>query len=220
MREIICKILSSRVPVIVYVAPTGSRAASAGFFILESADGAAMAPGTNPGSAHAVLLYGKMDDVEKEKSENDAAAFIRSYVSKRGRNVELAESGIRQSKSFTEQEALTQHLIEYVAPNEDDLFKQLDGKTIKRFDGSQTTLHLSSPAVRTYEMTLKERILNYLLDPNIAAILLTVGVFAIYLEFNTPGAVVPGVVGFISILLPVFALTILPPSFAPPSLIL
>src|SRR5260370_33921214 len=120
MREIICKILSSRVPVIVYVAPTGSRAASAGFFILESADVAAMAPGTNTGSAHPVLLYGKMDDVEKEKIENDAAAFIRSYVSKRGRNVELAESGVRQSKSFTEQEALTQHLIEYIAPSEHD----------------------------------------------------------------------------------------------------
>jgi len=134
--------------------------------------------------------------------------------------VELAESGIRQSKSFTEQEALTQNLIEYVAPNEDDLFKQLDGKTIKRFDGSQITLHLSSPAVKTYEMTLKERILNYLLDPNIAAMLLTVGVFAIYLEFNTPGAVVPGVVGFIAILLAVFALSILPTSFAALGLIL
>ena len=220
MREIISKILASPVPVIVYVAPTGSRAASAGFYILESADVAAMAPGTNTGAGHPVILGAKMDDVMKEKLENDAAAFMRSYVSKRGRNVELAESGIRQSKSFTEQEALTQHLIEYVAPNEDDLFKQLDGKTIKRFDGSQITLHLSSPAVKTYEMTLKERILNYLLDPNIAAMLLTVGVFAIYLEFNTPGAVVPGVVGFIAILLAVFALSILPTSFAALGLIL
>jgi len=220
MREIISKILASPVPVIVYVAPTGSRAASAGFYILESADVAAMAPGTNTGAGHPVILGAKMDDVMKEKLENDAAAFMRSYVSKRGRNVELAESGIRQSKSFTEQEALTQNLIEYVAPNEDDLFKQLDGKTIKRFDGSQITLHLSSPAVKTYEMTLKERILNYLLDPNIAAMLLTVGVFAIYLEFNTPGAVVPGVVGFIAILLAVFALSILPTSFAALGLIL
>ncbi len=220
MREIISKILASPVPVIVYVAPTGSRAASAGFYILESADVAAMAPGTNTGAGHPVILGAKMDDVMKEKLENDAAAFMRSYVSKRGRNVELAESGIRQSKSFTEQEALTQHLIEYVAPNEDDLFKQLDGKTIKRFDGSQITLHLSSPAVKTYEMPLKERILHYLLDPNIAAMLLTVGVFAIYLEFNTPGAVVPGVVGFIAILLAVFALSILPTSFAALGLIL
>ena len=219
-REIISKILASSVPVIVYVTPTGSRAASAGFFILESADVAAMAPGTNTGAAHPVLFGAKMDDVMKEKMENDAAAFMRSFVSKRGRNVEVAESGVRQSKSFTEQEALTQHLIEYIAPNEEDLFKQLDGKTIKRFDGSQTTLHLSSPVVKTYEMTLKQRILNYLLDPNIAAILLTVGVFAIYLEFNTPGAIVPGVVGFIAILLAAFALTILPTSYFALGLIL
>jgi len=219
-REIISKILASSVPVIVYVTPTGSRAASAGFFILESADVAAMAPGTNTGAAHPVLFGAKMDDVMKEKMENDAAAFMRSFVSKRGRNVEVAESGVRQSKSFTEQEALTQHLIEYISPNEEDLFKQLDGKTIKRFDGSQTTLHLSSPVVKTYEMTLKQRILNYLLDPNIAAILLTVGVFAIYLEFNTPGAIVPGVVGFIAILLAAFALTILPTSYFALGLIL
>jgi len=214
MREIIAKILASPVPVIVYVGPTGSRAASAGFFILESADVAAMAPGTNTGSAHPVLLYGKMDDDMRAKVENDAAAFMRSYVSKRGRNVELAESGIRQSKSFTEQEALTQHLIDYVAKNEEDLFQQLDGKTIKRFDGSQTTLHLSSPLVKTYEMTLKEHIMNYLLDPNIALILLVVGALALYVEFNTPGAVVPGVIGFIAILLAIFALNILPTSLA------
>jgi len=220
MREIITKILNSPVPVIVYVTPTGGRAASAGFFILESADVAAMAPGTNTGSAHPVLLGAKMDDVMKEKVENDAAALMRSYVSKRGRNVDVAESAVRQSKSFSEQEALNQHLIDYIAPNEDELFRQLDGKTIKRFDGSQTTLHLASPSLKMYEMTLKEHILNYLLDPNIAAILLTVGIFAIYLEFNTPGAIVPGVVGFIAILLAVFALNLLPTSFAAIGLIL
>jgi membrane-bound serine protease (ClpP class) len=220
MREIITKILNSPVPVIVYVTPTGGRAASAGFFILESADVAAMAPGTNTGSAHPVLLGAKMDDVMKEKVENDAAALMRSYVSKRGRNVDVAESAVRQSKSFSEQEALNQHLIDYIAPNEDELFRQLDGKTIKRFDGSQTTLHLASPSLKMYEMTLKEHILNYLLDPNIAAILLTVGIFAIYLEFNTPGAIVPGVVGFIAILLAVFALNLLPTSFAALGLIL
>jgi membrane-bound serine protease (ClpP class) len=214
MRDIIAKILASPVPIIVYVAPTGSRAASAGFYILESADVAAMAPGTNTGSGHPIILGTTMDPVLKEKLENDAAAFMRSFVSKRGRNVEVAESVVRQSKSFTEQEALTQHLIEYVAPNEEDLLRQLDGKTFKRFDGSQTTLHLSSPVVQTYKMTLKQHILTYLLDPNIAVVLLTVGIFAIYLEFNHPGAVVPGVVGFIAILLAAFALSILPTSFA------
>jgi membrane-bound serine protease (ClpP class) len=213
MRDIIAKILSSSVPVIVYVTPTGSRAASAGFYILESADVAAMTPGTNTGAGHPVLLVGTMDEIEKQKVENDAAAFLRSYVSKRGRNVEIAESGVRESKSFTEQEALTLHLIEYIAPTEDDLFKQLDGKTIKRFDGSQITLHLSSPVVKTYEMTVKQRIMNYLLNPNIVLILLIVGALALYVEFNTPGAVVPGVIGFIAILLAAFALNILPTSF-------
>jgi membrane-bound serine protease (ClpP class) len=219
-REIISKILASPVPVIVYVTPTGSRAASAGFYILECADVAAMTPGTNTGAGHPVLMGTTMDPVMKEKLENDSAAFMRSFVSKRGRNVDVAESGVRQSKSFTEQEALAQHLIEYIAPDEEDLFKQLDGKTIKRFDGNQITLHLSSPVVRTYEMTLKQRILNYLLDPNIAAILLTIGIFAIYLEFNTPGAIVPGVVGFIAILLAAFALHILPTSLAALGMIL
>lgn len=220
MREIITKILSSPVPVIVYVTPTGGRAASAGFFILESADVAAMAPGTNTGSAHPVLLGAKMDDVMKEKVENDAAALMRSYVSKRGRNVDVAETAVRQSKSFSEQEALAQHLIDYIAANENDLFRQLDGKTIKRFDGSETTLHLASPSVKIYEMTLKEHILNYLLNPNIAAILLVAGAFFIYLEFNTPGAIVPGVVGFIALLLAAFALNLLPTSFAALGLIL
>lgn len=220
MREIISKILASQVPVIVYVTPSGSRAASAGYFILESADVAVMAPGTNTGSAHPVPLFGKLDDEMKAKVENDAAAFIRSYVSKRGRNVELAETGVRESKSFTDQEALSQHLIDYVASSEEDLFKQLDGKTIKRFDGSQTTLHLSSPLVTSYEMTLKQRIMTHLLDPNIALILLVVGAFALYAEFNTPGAIVPGVIGFIAILVAAFAFNILPISFTGLGLIL
>src|SRR5271169_6297701 len=122
-REIIEKILASPVPVIVYVGPAGSRAASAGFFILESADVAAMAPGTNTGAAHPVLLGQKMDDVMKQKLENDAAALMRSVVAKRGRNVELAESAVRESKSFTDQEALDKKLIEYIASNEQDLFR-------------------------------------------------------------------------------------------------
>src|SRR6204780_1404387 len=122
-REIIQKITNSPVPVILYVTPSGSRAASAGFFILESADIAAMAPGTNTGAAHPVILGGgQLDDVMKQKMENDAAALMRSVAARRGRNVDVAESTVRQSKSFTEQEALSQHLIDYVASNEDDLF--------------------------------------------------------------------------------------------------
>ncbi len=130
-RDIIQKILASPVPVIVYVTPSGSRAASAGFFILESADVAAMAPGTNTGAAHQVTLGGgKMDDVMKEKIENDAAALMRSVVSKRGRNVEVAESTVRQSKSFTDQEALSQKLIDYVATSEQNLLQQMQGKSV------------------------------------------------------------------------------------------
>src|SRR6195256_3628856 len=141
-RDIMEKIVASPVPVIIYVTPSGSRAASAGFFILESADVAAMAPGTNTGAAHPVLLGGKMDDVMKQKMENDAAALMRSVVAKRGRNVELAESAVRESKSFTDQEALDKKLIEYIAPTEQDLFHQLNGKTIKRFNGTTVTLSL------------------------------------------------------------------------------
>jgi membrane-bound serine protease (ClpP class) len=159
MQEIIQKILAAQVPVIIYVAPSGSRAASAGFFILESADVAAMAPGTNTGAAHPVRGDGQaMDPVLKEKIENDAAALMRSFTGKRGRNQEVAESAVRQSKSFSADEALSQHLIEYIAKDENDLFHQLEGRTIKRFDGSTAVLHLEGKPVQFYEMTVREQI--------------------------------------------------------------
>ena len=220
-RDIIEKILVSPVPVIIYVAPSGSRAASAGFFILESADIAAMAPGTNTGAAHPVSIFGgKMDDVMKEKIENDSAAFMRSFVSKRGRNVEVAESAVRQSKSFTDQEALNQKLIDYIAPSEDDLFKQIASKPVKRFDGQTVTLNLAGQTVRLFDMTLKQHILAYIMDPNVAFILLIIGALALYAEFNHPGAVVPGTVGVIFILLAAFAINLLPVRFAALGLIL
>src|SRR5208337_1471596 len=213
-REIIEKIVASPVPVIIYVTPSGSRAASAGFFILESADVAAMAPGTNTGAAHPVILGGKMDDVMKQKMENDAAALMRSVVAKRGRNVELAESAVRESKSFTDQEALDKKLIEYIAPTEQDLFHQLSGKSFKRFNGTPVTLHLDNQRERDYRMTLKERILEHIMDPNVAFILLAIGALALYAEFNHPGAVIPGTVGVVFILLALFALNLLPVRFA------
>jgi membrane-bound serine protease (ClpP class) len=220
-QDIINKILASQVPVIVYVAPSGRRAASAGFFILESADVAAMAPGTNTGAAHPVLLGGgKMDDVMKEKIENDSAAYMRSFVAKRGRNVEVAESAIRQSKSFADQEALSEHLIDYVASSEQDLFRQMQGKTIRRFDGKAIIRDLVNQPVRMFNMTLKQRILAYIMNPNIAFILLAVGALALYAEFNHPGAVVPGTVGVVFILLAAFALNLLPVRFAALVLIL
>lgn len=220
-REIIEKIVASPVPVIIYVTPSGSRAASAGFFILESADIAAMAPGTNTGAAHPVTLGGgKMDDVMKQKMENDAAALMRSVASKRGRNVEVAESAVRESKSFTDQEAISQKLIDYIAPTEQDLFKQIEGKPIRRFNGQTIMLQLTHQPVRPFDMTLKQRILDFLMDPNIAFILLAIGALALYAEFNHPGAVVPGTVGVVFILLAAFALNLLPVRFAALALIL
>ena len=220
-REIIEKITASQVPVVLYVTPSGSRAASAGFFILESADIAAMAPGTNTGAAHPVTIGGgNLDDVMKQKLENDAAALMRSVAARRGRNVEVAESTVRQSKSFTEQEALSQHLIDYIASSENDLFRQLDGKSFKRFDGKQATLNLSGQPIAPFGMTLKERILGYLMDPNMAFILLSIGALALYAEFNHPGAVVPGTVGLVFILIAAFALNLLPTRFAALGLIL
>ncbi len=220
-REIIEKILASPVPVIIYVTPSGSWAASAGYYILQSADVAAMAPGTNTGAGHPVSMGGeKMDDIMKEKVENDAAALMRSVVSKRGRNVEVSESVVRKSTSFTDQEALSQHLIDYVATSEQDLFKQLQGKTIKRFDGQTVTLNLVGEPVRLLDLSVKERILTFIIDPNISYLLLTIGVFALYAEFNHPGTVVPGTVGVIFILLAMFALNLLPTRFAAVVLIL
>jgi len=219
-RDIIEKIIASPVPVIIYVTPSGSRAASAGFFILEAADVAAMAPGTNTGAAHPVTLGGgKIDDVMKQKMENDSAALMRSVVSKRGRNVGIAESAVRESKSFTDQEALSQKLIDYIASNEEELFKQIDGKAIKRFNGQTITLKLTGQAILPFEMTLKQRILAFIMDPNIAFILLAIGALALYAEFNHPGAVLPGTVGVVFILLAAFALNLLPTRFAALALI-
>lgn len=214
-RSIVEKMTTSRVPVIVYVAPTGSRAASAGFFILEAADVAAMAPGTNTGAAHPVNLGGeKMDEIMKTKVENDAAAFMRTIAARHGRNVQVAESAVRQSKSFTEEEALQQHVIDVVAPNLGALLRAVDGRKVRRYDGSTVTLHVLGQQIRSYDMSIKERLLSLLMDPNIAFLLFALGALALFAEFNHPGAVIPGVVGIISILLALFALNLLPVRYA------
>jgi membrane-bound serine protease (ClpP class) len=220
MREIMQKIVESPVPVIIYVTPSGSRAASAGFFVLESADVAAMAPGTNTGAAHPVGPFGgDIQGAMGEKVMNDAAALMRSFVSKRGRNVEIAESTVRQSKSFTENEALSQNLINYVAKDEQDLFRQIATKPIKRFNGDSVTLNLIGKAEQLLEPTLKEQVLGFLMDPDIAFVLLAIGALALYTEFNHPGAVWPGTVGIVFIVLAVFALHLLPIRFAAVGLI-
>jgi membrane-bound serine protease (ClpP class) len=213
-RSIVEKIMTSRVPVIVFVAPAGSRAASAGFFILESADIAAMAPGTNTGAAHPVLFGEKMDEIMKVKMENDAAAFMRTIAAKRGRNVPVAESAVRESKSFTEQEALTQKLIDVIAPDERALLRAIDGRVLKRYDGTTMTLHVANARIDTVEMSLRQKLMSALMDPNLAFLLLVLGGLALYAEFNHPGAVLPGVVGAIAIVLALFALNLLPMRFA------
>jgi len=222
-RHIIEKITNSSVPILLYVAPSGSRAGSAGIFLLEAADVGAMAPGTNAGAAHPVLVglfAPKVDDEMKRKIENDTAALMRSVVSRRGRNVEVAVSAVLESKSFTDQEALAQHLIDYVASSEDDLFRQMEGKGFKRFNGQEVVLKLSGQPIVPFGMTLKEQILDYLMDPDVIFVLLAIGLLALYAEFNHPGAVVPGTVGVVFILISVFALNLLPTRFAALGLIL
>lgn len=220
-RDIVHEILASHVPVIIYVTPPGSYAASAGFYILEAADVAAMAPGTNTGAAHPVRGDGQtMDPVMKEKVENDAAALLRSYSGKRGRNVEVAESAVRQSKSFSADEALSNHLIDYIAKDEQDLFKQIDAKEITLFDGSKQQLHLSGKPIRMFDLTVREKVLSWLMDPNFAAILFSIGMLALWAEFSNPGMVLPGVVGFVFILLALFAMHLLPTNYAALILIL
>jgi membrane-bound serine protease (ClpP class) len=220
MRGIIQDIIKSPVPVIVYVTPSGSRAASAGFFILESADIAAMAPGTNTGAAHPVLLGEKLDDVMKMKLQNDAAAFIRSLANQRGRNIAAAESGVREAKSFSETEALSQKLIDYVAPDAASLLRMIDGKTVTRFNGTKQVMHVANATMQTIDMSVKQRLLSWIMNPNIAFILMSLGMLAIWAEFNHPGAILPGVVGIISVVLAVFALNLLPTRYSALVLIL
>jgi len=220
MRGIIEAIVASEVPVIVYVSPGGSRAASAGFFILVAADVAAMAPGTNTGAAHPVLVNSeKVDEIMNAKMENDSAAFIRSIASKRGRNVELAEKAVRESVSFTEDEALAAGLIDLVAPSQEELFAKLDGREIKRFDGTTTTLSLAGKTVVERGMSTRQKLLDFLMDPNIAFLVLSLGMLALWAEFNNPGAIVPGVVGVICVRVALVALNLLPTRFAALTLI-
>ncbi len=210
MRETVQKIVASPVPVVTYVTPSGGRSASAGFFLLEAGDIAAMAPGTNTGAAHPVLMGAEMDAIMKQKVENDAAASLRSLVAKRGRNSDLAQKAVTESKSFTEKEALDNHLIDIVANNERDLMSQLDGREITRFDGRKQTLHLTGFEIVNYEKNVRERVLSSISDPNIALILLVVGALGIYAEFSSPGLIFPGVAGAILVLLGLSALSMLP----------
>ena len=210
MRTMAGAILTSRVPVIIYVAPAGARAGSAGFFLLESADIAAMAPGTNAGAAHVVFESGQPDPILSQKVENDAEAFMRSYVAKRGRNQDAAIAAVKDSHSYSAEEALAQGLIDLTAASDADLIAKLDNRTITRMDGSKLTLHLTNARIQTLQPTLRENLLGWLINPNIALMLLIGGALLIYLEFNTPGTIVPGALGALMVLLGIFALNLLP----------
>jgi membrane-bound serine protease (ClpP class) len=210
MRQTIQEMAASPIPVVTYVAPSGARAASAGFFLLEAGDVAAMAPGTNTGAAHPVAMGGEMDATMKEKVENDAAAYLRSICDRRGRNSVLAETAVRQSKSFTEREALDQRLIDLVAGDENALMAALDGRTVTRFDGRTQVLHTAGATIETNPRTARQQILSAIADPNIAFVLLILGALAIYVEFSSPGMIAPGVIGAILVLLALSALSVMP----------
>ncbi len=210
MRHMAGAILSSRVPVIVYVAPAGARAGSAGFFLLEAADVAAMTPGTNAGAAHVVFEFGKPDDAMTQKVENDAEAFLRSFAIHRNRNIDAALAAVQSSHAYTAEEALDKHLIDVTAPNEAQLLAELNKREITRMDGSKQTLHLANARVELVRPTLREDLLGWLVNPNIALLLLVGGALLIYLEFNTPGTIVPGALGTLMVLLAIFALDLLP----------
>lgn len=213
MRNMAGAILSSRVPVIVYVAPAGARAGSAGFFLMEAADIAAMAPGTNAGAAHVVFEGGNPDKTLSQKVENDAEAFLRSYVTKRNRNQDAAVAAVASSHSYSAEEALNQRLVDVIAASDTQLLDEIDGRQITRIDGAKQTLHTKNARIELIPPTVRENLLGWLVNPNIALLLLIGGALLIYLEFNTPGTIVPGALGTLMLLLGIFALDLLPIRF-------
>jgi membrane-bound serine protease (ClpP class) len=224
MKDIIQHILNSTVPVAVFVSPTGARGASAGFFILLSADIAAMAPATHTGAASPVLAIGgfqlQIDETMRRKILNDAMAFLRSYTEKRGRNPTLAETAVTDAKAFTEKEALDGKLIDLVAASPEDLVRQLDGRTITRFDGTKATLALKNAATVPFQLSARQSFLARIVEPDVFFVLLMVGVLGLYTEFTHPGMVAPGVIGGICAVLALYAMHLLPVNFAGVLLIL
>jgi len=214
-------ILASKVPVVTYVSPSGASAASAGFFLLLAGDVAAMAPGTNSGAAHPVAGEGQeLPKTLNEKAEQDARAFIRTLARQRGRNADNAESAVTSSKSFTETEAKDAGLVEIVARDVADLVGQLDGRTIRNVGGKQATLHLKGARLESREMSGLEKILGVVSHPNVAYLLFLLGLVGLYFEMSSPGAVLPGVVGGIALLLALYAFSVLPVNLAGIGLIL
>ncbi|MCW5966472.1 MAG: nodulation protein NfeD [Bryobacterales bacterium] len=210
MRECVELIVASPVPVITYVTPSGARAASAGFFLLQAGDLAAMAPGTNTGAASPVLMGQEMDATMRKKVEEDASASLRSVVTRRGRNAELAETTVLEAKAFTEEEALKQNLINLVAASDTELFEQLESHEYTDWSGEKRTLRLRGAVITPYTPSLRERLMSAVSNPNIAFVLTVLGALGVYVEFTNPGFIFPGVAGAICILVGLSALSILP----------
>lgn len=220
MEDIVRRMLESKAPVAVYVAPSGAKAASAGFFILLASDIAAMAPGTNTGAAHPLMSIagfpvsgGEAGKTMTEKITSNAAAYLRSIVSKRKRNVEEAVKGVVESKSFTEAEALDAHLIDFVARDDRELLAKLHGYRVRLFSGKEIVLDLKGRPVVDYEMTAREKMLAVISQPNLAVLLGIVGLILLYVEFTNPGFIVPGVIGGLCVLLAVLGLSLLPVNY-------
>jgi membrane-bound serine protease (ClpP class) len=212
-RSMVSRMITSRAPVAVLVAPSGARAASAGFVLLIAADVAAMAPGTHAGAAHPVSGTSQtLDQTMSEKAASDAAAYVRTLAEARGRNVELSAEAVLKSRAFTDREALgaSPPLVDLVARDIDDLLRQLDGRTIARFDGRRTTLHTRNADTRRVEMTRRQQLLSAIAHPQVAYLLLTLGMLGLTVELWNPGAIVPGVAGGVCLLLAFFAFQILP----------
>ncbi len=213
MRAIVQRMMNAEVPVVVYVAPTGSRAASAGVFITMAAHVAAMAPATNIGAASPVALGGGADKTMMKKIENDAAAFIRTVALERGRNADWAEKAVREAVAITEREALKLKVIDLVADSVPDLLEKIDGRTIKLPKGTVTLATKGAP-VRPIEIGFRDRFLNIITDPNVAYVLMMLGMLGLFFELSNPGVILPGVIGGISLILAFFAFQSLPINYA------
>jgi len=218
-RVIVTEFLQSEIPIVVYVYPSGSQAASAGVFITMAAHIAAMAPGTNIGAAHPVSLQGAQDSVMMGKATNDAAAFIRTISEKRNRNIQWGEDAVRKSLSITETEALELNVIDIIAKDVNDLLYQLDGRKIQIKDSTKT-LHTKNAEVITLDMTFAQKILSILSDPNIAYIVLMIGNDGVFFELYNPGAMFPGIIGGICLILAFYSMHTLPVNYAGLALIL
>jgi membrane-bound serine protease (ClpP class) len=219
MRAICQRLLNAEIPVIVWVGPTGARAASAGVFITLAAHVAAMAPATNIGAAHPVAVGGGVDKESMRKIENDAAAFVRTIATERGRNADWAEKAVRQSVSITEREAVKLQVVDLIADSVPDLLAKVDGRTVKTTKGT-VTLATKDAVARPIEIGFRDRFLNVITDPNVAYVLMMLGTLGLIFELSNPGAVLPGVIGGISLILAFFAFQSLPINFAGMLLIL